>query len=497
PYLVRLATGVVAGALIALSVPPFAWWPLAIAGYGLVALLLRGTRIRQRIALGLATGIAQYVIGVWWVNEFSIFGAVALMLLGAVWVAAALAIAGGRRWWRIAVGLPGAMVLSDWARANFPLGGFPLAGTSLGQANSPLAVSVRLGGALLLTGVTALSGVALAMLCSGAVDGSRRRGRTSTRRPLSAVAGGVAAAAAVAAILGVAAWSPKGSTSARVLRVALVQGGGPRGTRQVTTDPAVVFARHLAAADQIVGPVGLVAFPEGVLQSTTDFTRTPGASDLAGVAIRLGATVVAGVEQDVGTRHYLNEVVVWAPDGRIVGEYEKNHLVPFGEYVPARSWLGHFFNLSDVPLDAIAGHAPGFVATPSGPLGVMISYEVFFDQRARQAVRAGGELLVVPTNTASYRSSQVPAQELAAARLRAIETGRDLVQVTPTGYSAVVSASGNVVERSTLGRRQLVAAMVALRVGQTTYVRYGDLPPLVIGSMALVLGWARPFSRRP
>jgi len=69
--------------------------------------------------------------------------------------------------------------------------------------------------------------------------------------------------------------------------------------------------------------------------------------------------------------------------------------------------------------------------------------------------------------------------------------------VTPTGYSAVVSASGNVVERSTLGRRQLVAAMVALRVGQTTYVRYGDLPPLVIGSMALVLGWARPFSRRP
>src|SRR5579875_2625846 len=144
---------------------------------------------------------------------------------------------------------------------------------------------------------------------------------------------------------------------------------------------------------------------------------------------------MAGVEQDVGTTRYLNEVVLWDSRGNVAGTYVKNHLVPFGEYVPFRSLIHRLFNVDDVPLDAIPGHSPGFVRAPAAPLAVMISYEVFFDERARGGVRAGGQVLVVPTNTASYRSTQVPTQEVAADKMRAWETGRWLVQVTPTGYS--------------------------------------------------------------
>ncbi len=69
--------------------------------------------------------------------------------------------------------------------------------------------------------------------------------------------------------------------------------------------------------------------------------------------------------------------MAWAPDGRVTASYQKNRLVPFGEYVPDRSLVSALANLRFVPRDAIVGHGPGILRTPAGPLGVMISYEVF------------------------------------------------------------------------------------------------------------------------
>jgi apolipoprotein N-acyltransferase len=288
----------------------------------------------------------------------------------------------------------------------------------------------------------------------------------------------------------------------------LVQGGGERGTRAIHTDPEVVFQRHLSAASEIRPPVDLVVMPEGILQTDQNFASTADADQVAALAQQLGSTVIVGVEQDVGTKHYLNEVVAWSPTGSVASVYLKNHRVPFGEYVPWRSFVSRFFNVSDVPMDAIAGHGPGYMKSPAARLGVMISYEVFFDERARGGVRAGGQILVVPTNTASYRSSQVPAQELAAARLRARETGRWLLQVTPTGYTAVVSPSGAVIGRSTLGHRSVVQAVVERETGHTVYVDVGDAPvalaalcflalsSLVTRPVSAILGWLIPAQRR-
>jgi apolipoprotein N-acyltransferase len=225
--------------------------------------------------------------------------------------------------------------------------------------------------------------------------------------------------------------------------------------------------------------------PEGVLQTGEQFTDTQDAAEIVGMAQKLDSTVVAGVEQDVGTKRYLNEVAAWAPSGVVAAIYVKNHLVPFGEYVPWRAAISRVFNVSDVPLDAIAGHSTGYMKTPAAPLAVMISYEVFFDERARAGVRSGGQVLVVPTNTASYRSSQVPTQELAAAKLRAWETGRWILQVTPTGYTAVLTPRGRVVARSSLGQPAVIEAQVPRYNGRTIYVDLGDAP--VAGFAMLVL----------
>ncbi len=164
---------------------------------------------------------------------------------------------------------------------------------------------------------------------------------------------------------------------------------------------------------------------------------------------------------------------------------------------PARSFIQHLVSLNLVPRDAIAGHGPGILHTPAGPLGVMISYEVFFDGRARGAVQAGGQVLLVPTNTASYSDSEVPTQELAAAELRSWETGRVSLQVTPTGYSAVVGPTGQVRVRSNLGAQALIEATVDLRTGNTVYVDIGDTPYAVAALVVLAGAWLVVRRRAP
>jgi len=136
------------------------------------------------------------------------------------------------------------------------------------------------------------------------------------------------------------------------------------------------------------------------------------------------------------------------------------------------------------------------MATPAGDLAVLVSYEVFFPDRGRSGVRAGGQLIVVPTNTSSYPSEQAPAQEIAASRLQAIEEGRDLLQVAPTGYSAVIDNRGRVLQETSLSVPAVLKATVPLRDGETVYTRFGDAPTLVLALCAAVAGWADLARRR-
>ena len=143
--------------------------------------------------------------------------------------------------------------------------------------------------------------------------------------------------------------------------------------------------------------------------------------------------------------------MAFSPAGKLVARFEKVHRVPFGEYIPYRGFFKHLADLSSVPLDAIPGHGNGVLHTPAGPLGTLVSYEVFYAERGPVATRAGAQLLVDPTNTSSYLTSQVPTQEIAAARIQAIAEGRDVVQAAPTGFSAVIDHRGRVLARIDLG----------------------------------------------
>jgi apolipoprotein N-acyltransferase len=479
------APSVVAGVLLALSLPPWGWWPLGPLGAALLYWRLGGRPLRTRAWSGWLAGLGCYGIGLAWARAFNWYGALILVVVEALFFAAAAALTPPRR--GRALAFVGAATLAEAVRMTWPFGGLPLGGVFLGQARGPLVELARLGGPLLITASVWASGVALATVAVW-LGARRRRVPRPSLLAAAIVAGGIVALTVAGTV------APDGGGADRTLRVALVQGGGQRGLSRAQVSPTTVFAAQVAATFGVtaIHPApGLVLWPEDVVALDRPLAGSPQAALLGRLAAELHTTLVVGVTEPSSATTFRNEIVAWGPLGRIVGVFEKVHRVPFGEYVPDRSFFSHLADLSGVPTDAVPGHGTGLIRTPAGPLGLLVSFEIFYAGRSHASVRAGAELLAVPTNTSSYATSQVPSQEIAAAVVQAVETGRDLVQAAPAGYSAVVTARGAVVTRSTLGKRQVLTATVALRRGLTPYDHWGDLPVLILAALALGAGWAR------
>ena len=476
----RLPLALAAGLLVALTVPPWGFWPLAFQGIGLLACALDGQRARRRALLGLGFGVGLFGPTLFWISEFHVVGFVLLLfLVGSYFAIAMAAVPADRSRAASFAALPAAFVLAEWLRGIAPFGGLPMGGLPLGLATSPLVPSARIGGAPLLTGLGVAVGVALAAACF-------RRWKPA------------AALVALAVLLSAAGVVAPDGTGGERLDVTVVQGGGPRGFRAVDTDPDDVLLAHLDVTEGVRPPVDLVLWPENTIDVDT-LEGSVEADALSAVAVDTGATVVAGVTEDAGDDNFQNVAVAWDPDGRIVDRYVKVHRVPFGEYVPLRGILERLVDLSVRPRDAVAGEGTGLLRTPAGDFGVAISYEVFFGDRGRAAANAGAELLLVPTNAASFTTSQVPTQEVAAAQLRAWEMGRDVVMSAPTGYGAFVDHEGRVRSRTTLSRAELLRGRPQLRTGRTIYVRVGDLPVIALAVVVLALSWAAStgWSSRP
>lgn len=475
------ALALVAGLLVAASMPPWGWWPLAFLGLALWEWLLAGQRTPVRARRTFLVTIGWFVPTLSWMWEFSIPGyVVVLVLFGAFHTAAVLAMPGppDDRWrWLV---LPSAITAAEALRFCFPFGGVPLASLPIGQAGGPFAGIVRIGGAVLLTFVTAFIGTNARRVLQPFVTQSCP---TATRYVRAG-----AALAFVPAVLVLGTVVPRGSGTGTTASIAIVQGGGPQGTRAATTTPGVALRRALTETAAFDGGADLVVWPENIL-NTIDVESSAGLQQVAAEAARLQAPISLGITERDGPKHFRNAQVVVMPDGSITSRYEKKRRVPFGEYMPMRSFLDALGAPTYlVPRDAVAGSDPAVLSTPIGTVGTVISWEVFFGGRAREAVRHGAEVIINPTNGASYSGSVLQTQQLASSRLRAMETGRWVIQVAPTGFSAFVSPNGTVYDR--IGQTEAAWRMrtVELRSGLTWYERTGDKPWVLL----VLLLWSLP-----
>jgi apolipoprotein N-acyltransferase len=402
--------------------------------------------------------------------------------------------------WRV-IGRPAAHTLAEALRMVVPFGGVPLATLGIGQVAGPLASLGRVGGVLLITWATFQIGFALAGPAPTAP--TRSRGDRSLTAPH-----GVIALAAVVLIVAVSLVAPRGSDTGTSITVAAVQGGGPQGTRAIYTDDQVVIDRHIAASRTIpddagrTGDIDLVVWPENVIDvDGMPFDGSPAHAQIAAEAARIGAPFSVGITEDSGDDGFTNAQVVVTPDGEIVSRYDKVRRVPFGEYMPLRGVLDAIgAPVELVPRDAVPGTAPGVLTAPvTGigdiDMGVVISWEVFFGGRTREGVEAGGTFITNPTNGSSYTWTILQTQQVASSRLRAIETGRSVVQVSPTGFSAFVDPDGSVHDRTAVSEQAVIVRDVELRSGQTWYVRLGEHPWALAMVLLLGLSWAGATGR--
>jgi apolipoprotein N-acyltransferase len=463
-----VAWSLLAGLLLAASLPPWGWWPLAFAGIAVLDRLLADRPVWSRFRRGWLVAAALLFPSMSWLINFTAPGYV----IAAAYYAAVFAIAcmvcppsAPGRW----IALPGAWMLAEAFRGRWPFGGVPVSRLAMGQVDSPLVHIVRLTGTLSLDLVTVVVGVALAALIA-------RHWRFA-----------VGAIALVALVVVAGALSPSGHDIGSV-RVALVQGGGPQGTRFFDTDPSVVFQRHVDATNDVQTPVDVVVWPEDVVNIDGPVENSPEGAVLSEIARRLDATLLVGVVEGDGNRFHNAQVAI-DPDGNFVDRYEKVRRVPFGEYTPLRWLLKPFAGGSLIEKDALEAKDAAVLHTSAGTFGIAESWEIFFPDRARAAIRDGGEVLVNPTNGASFHGSIVQTQQLASSRLRAIETGRWVLQAAPTGFSAIIQPDGTIDQRAGISERQVLEQTVQRRDGLTIATRVGDWPALLVALGLVGIGW--------
>jgi len=186
-----------------------------------------------------------------------------------------------------------------------------------------------------------------------------------------------------------------------------------------------------------------------------------------------GAYLLTGAVTRNGGRDY-NAVFLFSAQGAMVSSYFKQHLVPFGEFVPMGRFLGRWIKV----LNALGGFSRGqksSVLCGPVPLGVTVCFEGLFPDLVRRFVYNGAEILVNITNDGWYRDTAAPEQHLAANVLRAVENRRWLLRVANTGISAVIDPWGRLVTTGPLLKESVLLAHVIPLQEKTFYTRYGNV----------------------
>lgn len=188
----------------------------------------------------------------------------------------------------------------------------------------------------------------------------------------------------------------------------------------------------------------------------------------------------------------LNSHVLLDPDGRLVSQYDKIHLVPFGEYVPLRRLLGFAGKLTAEVGDFVPGSRYVVSSLPGGRMSAVICYEAIFPDLVRRFVREGAEVLVNISNDGWYGSSGARYQHLLMARMRAIENARYLLRATNTGITAVIRPDGRIAAEIPPDQAAVLEGSWDFQQRQTFYSLNGDwfaIGACLISLMAGVAAW--------
>jgi len=208
------------------------------------------------------------------------------------------------------------------------------------------------------------------------------------------------------------------------------------------------------------------------------FTRDPiFRNAMENMARQTRAFVIANtiIPMDASGDTITNSAITLDPQGREVSRYDKIHLVPFGEYVPAWALPGLVHKITDEVGNFVPGSSYAVAKSPGGGIGVLICYEAIIPQLARKLAAGGAGVLVNISNDAWYGDSAAAYQHLEMARLRAIENHRYLLRATNNGLTTLIDPYGRVLEEIPRYQRMVMPAHFDFETRQTFYSAHGDV----------------------
>ena len=493
PVWAAVLASAAAGLLLDLASAPVGWWPLTFVSVTVALVALIGRSIGGALLVGTVFGAVFYTTHLVWVGEF--LGPVPWLALAGLeavlFGAGAVPIALAYRWTARypARGLVQLLAVPPligvlWTAREvvmgaWPYSGFPWARLGMTQVGGPLAEAVS------WTSVTGLS-LLIVILCASVVQWIRAGG---IRFML-----GLHPAVSVAALLVIAPQFP--TAPAGEFRVGWVQGNGPTGYFDDKV-PGDVLAAQTAATVPLYGqPMDLLAWPEGGVDA--DPLSDPAAAEALDRVVRsAGAPLLMNAATTRGDDVF-NTSLLWTADPTGRQWHDKVNPVPFGEYVPDR-WFYELIVPDLVGLiqrEYTPGSSPPLVQVGDVGVGLAICFDVIYDAVIWDGARAGAEVFVFQTNNADFRGTDENLQQLAFARMRAIETGRAVVNVSTVGTSQVITPDGTTGDSIGVDTVDASITTVPLRTGLTPAVILGPwLTALIVLAAAGALT-AAGFSHR-
>lgn len=481
---VGILAGVVSGATCFFAFPPVDAWLLApfalipLAAHFAVA--RRGSVAAASAAFGLVFNGAL----LYWIRLFGPAPYIALTIVQTLWIILALQVGVLLRD-RMPepvrfLAFPLVFLLQEFFRSRVPWGGFAWGGLGYTQHDNLMALKLAA-----YTGVWGLSLVIALINCLLAYALLQRR-----IRPRRAI--GYAGAAVVLALF--PGLLPVSSPGGETARIAMVQGNVPFNTLDPHEDDDIVLANHLRITAQ-VEDADLVVWPEGAFD--VDPLERAGYREALLTAVKEQETpFLVGAILGAGTNERRNSSLFVDADGTPGDSYTKQRLVPFGEFVPLRSFLQpRFQDLNRIPVDMTPGTESTVFEIDQGKFASVICYESTYPDLVRSFVQNGARMLVVSTNFSSFDMSAASAQHVAFSQLRAAEQRMWVAHTSVSGISAVVDPEGRVLERTKLFEPALLTPTVRFAETTTPYARLGDWVPL--SAIGAVIGFiVLPFFRR-
>jgi apolipoprotein N-acyltransferase len=497
------AGAVLSGVLAWIANPPVDAGALAFVALIPLLLALRSARPGRGALFGFVFGVVYLGLLLRWLRLFGAIAEWPLVVVESAFIAAFGAIAAWA--YRRIGGLGAAFVAAagwtatEWLRSIGPLGGFTWGGLGYTQHGIrsvlPLAAAAGVWGlsfvVVLVNALVLEIGARWYRILRARGDASRPRGR-GVRLPFAlARAAAVPTAIAVAAVL-VPVAIPVPKPNGRAMDVAIVQGSVPQAlASDRLLQTSAVADSHIALNRRLASdPPDLAIWAENAL-ADDPATDTALGDNVTDSVRATGTPTLIGALRALPDGRYANQTLLYDGAGRIVGRYTKVHLVPFGEYVPFPGIFGWTEQFRRGNADLVPGTALRLFRVHGVEVGTPICFENTFPDLFRRFVAMGASLMVVSTNDSSYLLTEASREHTIFSQLRAVETGRWVVQAALSGESALIAPTGQVVARTGLFDRTILRGDVRAGTGRTLYVRFGDwLPAACALAVVALLGWA-------